>query len=242
MVLIAFGQIGNWYADCFTPYRGVDSGAKGGSDAKPPQFSVHACRRHRGQRATAPGARRGHDSDQGRHPQADPRHHAVFLREIRPGRLQDRGDPLRDAARRQERGGDQIGRLRNLWHCRRHAGRRGGRAGGDHRRGMQQGHGDRGRRQVGHQDAEGPEGQEGRDLAGLDPGSGDAQPPGNGKDDHQRHRAGARAVLGNGDDPGARRCGCLRRRRAGAFDQPGQGRRQDFGIPLHHADRQHSTW
>ena len=150
---------------------------------------------------------------------------ALLLREVRAGRDEDRDHRVRQPDRRQERRRHQVGRLRHLRHRRRHPGRRGRRARHGRGRALQQGHGHHLQGRLRHEDTQGPQGQEGRHLAGLDAGGVRDGAPAHGRNVDQGRDGCARAVRRDANDAGARRHRRLCRRRAGsrALDHRGTG-------------------
>ena len=168
-------------------------------------------------RAAGPGRRQG---PAGRHAEADSRHHALFLREIRAARLQGRSHPVREPDGWQECGADRHRRHLHPWHCRVSARRRRRRTDRDRRGRDQPRHGYRRRRQIRHQDHQGSQRQARGDLPGLDTGGGHPRAPqGRGHVD-LRHSADPAFVQRHGRRAGPRRYRCLCRRGTRPRNQP----------------------
>ena len=91
-----------------------------------------------------------------------------------------------------------------------------------------------------HQERQGPQGQEGRDLAGLDARGLHPRAAAHGGHVDQGHPADPPAVQRHAGHAGARRCRRLCRRRAGPAHRSPR-RRPARRIPLLHADRAAST-
>ena len=151
-------------------------------------------------------------------------------------------DPVRKPDRRQERRHHRHRRLRHVRHRRRDARRRRGRAARHLRGAVQPRHGDRLGREVRHQDGQGPQRQESRDLAGLDAGSRDPRAAQSRRHDDQGHPADPPALLRHGARARARRRRRVRRRGAGPRHQPRERRRPDRRVSRTAPRSARSTW